>query len=81
MLPLRVREDLLCSISANPSCGAAMNQTLAYTRRRAFLPEVSLHAKLPCDGQERTLFSRSRSAAFPVLALPAQICRPVSYFK
>ena len=57
MLPLRVREDPLCLTSAHFPVGATMNQALSYLDD-ALLPKVSLHAKLPYDGQERTLVSR-----------------------
>ena len=60
MLPLGVREDLLCSTSVRPSCRRNDELDASYTRR-GVLPEVSLRAKphcdlaSDCDGRGRTL--------------------------
>ena len=49
MLPLRVREDLLCSTSTHPSYGRGRPLVLPIVDD-AFLPVVvSLQAKPPCD--------------------------------
>ena len=54
MLPLGVREDLLCSTSARPSCRRNDESDASYTRR-GVLPEV--------------LCVQSRIAILPVIAM------------